>query len=37
MGFAFVFCFFVFLAFLSFLGRHLWHVEVPRLGVQLEL
>ena len=22
---------------LSFLGLHLWHMEVPRLGVQLEL
>ena len=27
-----VFLFFVF-CFLSFLGSHLWHVEVPRLGV----
>ena len=23
--------------FLSFLGLHLWHMEVPRLGVKLEL
>ena len=27
----------VFFFFLSFLGPHLWHMEVPRLGVQLEL
>ena len=23
--------------FFFFLGPHLWHIEVPRLGVQLEL
>ena len=23
--------------FLAFLGSHLWHMEVPRLGVELEL
>ena len=23
--------------FLSFLGPHLWHMEVPRLGVELEV
>ena len=23
--------------FLPFLGPHLWHMEVPRLGVELEL
>ena len=33
-----IFCFvFVFAFFLCFLGPHLWHMEVPRLGVQLEL
>ena len=26
-----------FFFFLSFLGPYLWHMEVPRLGVQLEL
>ena len=26
-----------FLSFLVFLGPHLWHMEVPRLGFQLEL
>ena len=30
-NFNFFFCFFV------FLGLHLWHMEVPRLGVELEL
>ena len=30
------FCFFVCLSLL-FLGPHLWHMEVPRLGVTLEL
>ena len=29
--------FFFFLTFLFFLGLHLWHVEVPRLGVKSEL
>jgi len=24
-------------AFIFFLGLHLWHMEVPRLGVKLEL
>ena len=28
--------FFIFI-FCLFLGLHLWHVEVPRLGVELEL
>ena len=32
--FCFLFCFFV---FLLFLGPLLWHMEVPRLGVQSEL
>ena len=33
------FFFFLFSFFLSFvfLGPHLWHMEVPRLGVELEL
>ena len=31
------FIFFVFLIFFSFLGPHPWHMEVPRLGVKLEL
>ena len=31
------FFFFLSLFFLSFLGLHLWHMEVLRLGVQLEL
>ena len=31
------FFFFFFLGFWSFLGPHLWHMEVPRLGVQSEL
>ena len=31
----FVLCFFFF--FLVFLGLHLWHMKVPRLGVELEL
>ena len=26
-----------FFFFLSFLGPHLWHMEIPRLGVELEL
>ena len=26
-----------FLSFFSFLGLHPWHMEIPRLGVQLEL
>ena len=31
-------CFFFFFFFFScFLGPHLWHMEVPRLGVELEL
>ena len=29
-------CVCVFLFFLSFLGPHLWHMEVPRLGVESE-
>ena len=29
--------FFFFFIFLSFLGTRPWHMEVPRLGVQLEL
>ena len=32
-----VFSFFLSFFFLSFLGPHLWHVDVPRLGVCLEL
>ena len=28
--------FFTFFFFFVFLGLHLWHMEVPRLGVQLE-
>ena len=28
---------FFFVVFLPFLGPHLWHMEVPRLGVELEL
>ena len=31
------FFFFFFLSLLSFLGRHPWHMEVPRLGVKSEL
>ena len=27
----------IFLLFFFFLGPHLWHMEVPRLGVKLEL
>ena len=27
----------VFLFFFGFLGPHLWHMEIPRLGVQPEL
>ena len=27
----------LFLSFLGFLGPHLWHMEVPRLGVSSEL
>ena len=34
--FYFYFCIFLFLFFV-FLGLHLWHMEVPRLGVKLEL
>ena len=34
MGFCFVF---VFVLFFVFVGMHLWHMEVPRLGVKLEL
>ena len=30
------FSFSFFLSFFGFLGPHLWHMEVPRLGVQLE-
>ena len=33
--FGFVFCLFVCL--FCFLGLHLWHMEVPRLGIKLEL
>ena len=29
----FLFCFLCFFVFLPFLGPHLWHVEVPRLGI----
>ena len=29
--------FFFFFVFLSFLGLHPWHMEVPRLGVEPEL
>ena len=28
---------FIYLFIFAFLGPHLWHVEVPRLGVKLEL
>ena len=31
------FLFFKFFYFFCFLGPHLWHVEVPRLGIELEL
>ena len=36
---SFCFCFFLFFVFLffCFLGLHPWHMEVPRLGVELEL
>ena len=30
------FCLFIYL-FIVFLGPHLWHMEVPKLGVQSEL
>ena len=33
----FFFVLFCFCLFVCFLGPHLWHVEVPRLGVELEL
>ena len=33
----FNFDFSFFLSFLSFLGPHPWHMEVPRLGVESEL
>ena len=32
-----LFFFFFFFFFKVFLGPHLWHMEVPRLGIQLEL
>ena len=32
-----LFIYFYFLFFLSSLGPHLWHMEVPRLGVESEL
>ena len=32
-----MFYFFIYLFIFSFLGRHLWHMEVPRLEVELEL
>ena len=31
------FLFFFFFFFLVYLGQHPWHMEVPRLGVELEL
>ena len=34
---SFPFLFFSFLGLFIFLGPHPWHVEVPRLGVELEL
>ena len=35
--FKFLSFFYIFLFRFAFLGPHLWHMEVPRLGVQLEL
>ena len=35
VGQTWLFCLFV--LFFVLLGSHLWHMEVPRLGVQLEL
>ena len=35
--FYFLLCGFLFLFFVFFLGLHLWYMEVPRLGVELEL
>ena len=29
--------FFVVVLFWSFLGSHLWHMKIPRLGVKMEL
>ena len=28
---------YLFIYLLSFLGSHMWHMEVPRLGVKLEM
>ena len=36
-GLSNTFSFFLFFFFLVFLGPHLWHIEVPRLGVELKL
>jgi len=33
----FFFLFLVFLVCFCFLGPHVWHMKVPRLGVELEL
>ena len=30
-------CVYVYIYIYCFLGAHLWHMEVPRLGVKLEL
>ena len=32
-----IFLFFFFLSFFCFLGPHSWHMEVPKLGVKLEM
>ena len=36
-GYSLSLSFFFFCLFVFFLGPHRWHMEVPRLGVQLEL
>ena len=35
--FIFILFYFIFLVFLPFLGALLWHMEVPRLGVESEM
>ena len=36
-GWVFLFCFVLLFLFFVFLGLHLWHMEVPRLGIESEL